>query len=208
MTILSTVGIMASLIILNAQRLEIELKAANRQIEILAHHDSLTGLYNRRYFDSRLEQEFNRLQRTAQPLSLVIADIDFFKKYNDTYGHLAGDDCIRAIGEACQAAARRGSDIAARYGGEEFVLLLPNTERQGAGTVAQDLSAFVRDKAIPHATSSVAPVVTVSIGVATIVPCRSSAPDMLIHLADQALYESKLSGRNMIKSRFLNPSVA
>ena len=198
MTVLSMVGIMASLIILNAQRMELELKEANRKIETLANQDGLTQLFNRRYFDKALLKEFNRLQRHAQPLSLVMGDIDFFKNFNDTYGHQAGDDCICAIATVFRQAAGRAADIAARYGGEEFVLLLPETDLPGARKVAQAISRLVREKDIPHATSAAAAVVTLSLGVATVIPDRSMPPDMLLKLADTALYESKSHGRNRI----------
>lgn len=204
LTILSMVGIMASLIILNAQRMELELTEANRKIEILATRDGLTNLFNRRYFDKKLKQEFHRARRTGQPLSLILADIDFFKNYNDTYGHLAGDACIRSIAEALRDSGERIADIAARYGGEEFVLLLPDTDLPGAGQVARALSRRVQAKAIAHETSSAADTVTLSIGVATVIPGRAARPDSLLDLADQALYESKSSGRNRIRSRFFD----
>ncbi|EFL50896.1 diguanylate cyclase [Solidesulfovibrio fructosivorans JJ]] len=200
LTILSMVGIMASLIILNAQRLELELKEANRKIEILANQDGLTSLFNRRYFDKKLVQEFKRLQRSAQPLSLIMADIDCFKNFNDTYGHQAGDDCIRAIADAFKQSGGRVSDIAARYGGEEFVMLLPNTDTRGANTVAREISERVTAKAIAHATSVAAPIVTLSMGVATIMPARSMRPKTLVEMADQALYASKSNGRNQIRN--------
>lgn len=204
MTILSMVGIMASLIMLNAQRMEIELKEATRKIERLANQDGLTKLFNRGYFDKILDQEFKRLQRTCQPISLIMADIDFFKKYNDTYGHVAGDNCIRAIADVFKASGKRISDIAARYGGEEFVLLLPNTDLDGANTVARAICRHVDEKAIVHATSNVAKTVTLSIGVASLIPCLDTDPDVLLKLADKALYESKLQGRNRIRSHFAN----
>ncbi|UJX42938.1 GGDEF domain-containing protein [Desulfovibrio sp. JY] len=200
LTVLSMVGIMAALIIVNAQRMELELKEANRKIEILANQDGLTRLFNRRYFDKKLRQEFKRLQRSAQPLSLVMADIDCFKNFNDTYGHQAGDDCIRAIADAFRQSGGRVSDIAARYGGEEFVMLLPNTDVRGADAVAREIAARVTARAIPHASSVAAPIVTLSMGVATVVPARSMHPGTLVEMADQALYAGKANGRNQIRS--------
>lgn len=206
MTVLGMIGIMASLIILNAQRMELELKEANTKIEALANQDGLTNIFNRRYFDKMLYQEFKRLQRSSQPFSLIMADIDFFKEYNDTYGHQAGDECIRFIADVFKKSGGRTTDIAARYGGEEFVMLLPNTDLQGANKVAHAIHRLVQDKAIPHASSTPAQIITLSIGVATIIPDKSTSPDLLLALADQALYQSKSHGRNQIRSHHMSAS--
>lgn len=200
-SILFTAGTMIALIILNAQLMEIELREAKKTVEALANHDALTDLYNRRYFDTILEQEFYRLQRHAQPLSIIIADIDFFKNFNDTYGHQAGDECLKEIADALRNAATRASDIAVRYGGEEFVLLLPETDNRGANKVARTLFRLVRQKSIPHASSTASTFVTLSAGIATIRPGQHLAPDMLITLADKALYHSKATGRNRFANR-------
>lgn len=198
MTILGVVGVACSVLILNSHRIEYDLKKATTQIEKLANMDGLTNLFNRRYFDHKLQQEFKRLQRGSQPLSLILADIDFFKMYNDTYGHQAGDDCIKGVAAAFRQAAGRVSDIAARYGGEEFVLLLPNTDVQGAKKVANELKKTVASLAIPHKASTASDVVSLSIGIATVYPERSDSPDLLVKNADLALYKSKWNGRNQI----------
>ncbi|MGE4552468.1 MAG: GGDEF domain-containing protein [Desulfovibrionaceae bacterium] len=199
LTILAVIGIAGSFLILNTHRMERDLNEARRKIETLANTDGLTGLFNRRYFDAKLKQELERLQRSAQPLSLIMADIDCFKLYNDTYGHQAGDDCLKQVAVAFQESGGRVSDIAARYGGEELVMLLPNTDGNGVHKVALAIQAAVQALAIPHATSTAAAVVTLSVGIATVRPDRSLAPDMLVRFADQALYQSKAHGKNQIR---------
>lgn len=198
MSILGEVGIACSFLILHTHRMENDLNNARMKIETLANMDGLTNLFNRRYFDAKLEQEFKRLQRSTHPVSLIMADIDCFKLYNDTYGHQAGDDCLKDVAAAFKKSGGRVSDIAARYGGEEFVMLLPNTDQQGARKVAETIRTAIEALAIAHATSSVSGFVTVSIGVATVSPDRSTSPDLLVKLADQALYRSKENGKNQI----------
>ncbi len=198
-TILGVVGSACSLLILNSHRMENDLKKANKKIEKQANQDGLTNLFNRRYFDNKLTQEFKRLQRNSQPISLILADIDHFKLYNDTYGHLAGDDCLKSIAAAFKETGGRISDIAARYGGEEFVMLLPNTDLEGARRVADAIKGNIASRAIPHATSTVSNLVTLSMGIATVRPDRSMAPELLVRLADQALYKSKGSGKDQIQ---------
>ncbi len=198
-TLLGAVGCVCSLLILNALRIEFDLKAATEKLEKLAVSDGITGLYNRRYFDERLLQEFKRSQRNTQPLSLIITDIDYFKQFNDTYGHQAGDECIRKVAAVVKEAGARVSDVAARYGGEEFVLLLPDVDKDGARKIANGIQATLKKKAIAHASSLTANIVTLSIGVATIHPDQSMQPDILVGFADQALYKSKTNGRNQIQ---------
>lgn len=202
MTILSVVGIMNSLIILNVHRMENDLTEANRRIENLANRDGLTGLYNRRYFDLMLEKEFRRLRRNAKPLSLIMADIDFFKNYNDAYGHQAGDDCIRFVADVFEKNSGRTSDISARYGGEEFAMILPDTDSSGARKVATKIGNSIRELEIPHSASLVDNVVTLSMGVATVVPEMGKTSDLVVEIADNALYESKRNGRNQIRCYF------
>jgi diguanylate cyclase (GGDEF)-like protein len=176
----------------------LELEGANKELLRLSNMDGLSQIYNRRYFDNTLRIEITRLQRTSTPISVLICDIDFFKKYNDTYGHLAGDDCIRSVAEIIQKHCRRISDIAARYGGEEFGSILPNTSSNEAISIAESIRRRVEKQKIPHKTSMVKEVVTLSIGVTTLIPDLHTTPSTIIALADKALYESKHSGRNRV----------
>jgi len=175
-----------------ALHLETEKKAA----ELMSMTDSLTGLANRRYFDKALNMEFQRLKRSGAPLTLIMLDVDHFKKFNDSYGHLAGDDCLRRIGLTLKSHIRRAADILARYGGEEFVAILTDTDPDGAVILAEQIRKAVEALAIPHAASGVAPVVTVSLGVVTAYPVRLSSADQVVALADEAMYVSKKGGRN------------
>jgi diguanylate cyclase (GGDEF)-like protein len=165
----------------------------------MAFMDGLTGVFNRRYFDQRSAAEWGRAQRKGTPLSLMLLDVDFFKPFNDHYGHQAGDDCLRQMGALLKAEFRRPTDTVARYGGEEFVCLLPDTGFDDAMQLAQKLLLSVKQLAIAHAYSGVAPVVTVSLGLA----CRSgtdvagTASDFLA-LADAKLYEAKHAGRDRV----------
>lgn len=181
---------------------ETALLEANTRLQQLATADGLTQIANRRRFDEYLQQEWKRQVREQLPLALILCDIDFFKKYNDTYGHLAGDECLIQIAQVLQGAAKRPADLAARYGGEEFVIVLPNTDADGAMQVAGSIWAAVLDLKLPHTSSSVSPFVTVSIGVSCTIPMRDASPDTLILAADQALYDVKTSSRNAIR---LNP---
>lgn len=177
-------------------RLYAELERANLELKRLATSDGLTQVANRRHFDEYLEQEWQRMQREQAPLSLILCDIDFFKAYNDTYGHQNGDECLRQVAAQLQAAAKRSMDLAARYGGEEFAIILPNTDREGAEQVAQEIHATIADLSIPHRRSQVGEIITVSMGVATTIPVPFIAPQMLIEAADRALYQAKDDGRN------------
>ncbi|QLA15686.1 diguanylate cyclase [Desulfolutivibrio sulfoxidireducens] len=195
-TIVLTLITMISLIITNAQLIEIDLKEANKKVEMLANTDELTGLFNRRYFNKALKYEFKRLQRDTQPLSLIMADIDCFKDYNDTYGHQEGDKCLQSIAGIFKRSGTRVADIAARYGGEEFVILLPNTDKIGAEKVANTLLNLVRKLKIPHSASTAGDRVTISAGIATVIPSEKTSEDILINMADKALYTSKSHGKN------------
>ncbi|MEH2024751.1 PAS domain S-box protein [Nostoc sp.] len=175
-----------------------QVQAANKELHRLATLDGLTQIANRRRFDQYLEAEWQRLKREQLSLSLILFDVDFFKLYNDTYGHLAGDDCLRQLASALKNIVKRPADLVARYGGEEFAVILPNTEIQGASYVAQTIRQIVRDLAIPHTQSRVCDRVTVSLGVVSIVPnCEISPPD-LINAADKALYLAKQQGRDRV----------
>ena len=171
-------------------------KQAEIALQNLATQDSLTGVANRRALDERLQLEWARNQRTATPVSFMLADVDHFKRYNDHYGHQQGDDCLRAVAAAIKGAVYRPADLPARYGGEEFAIIMPGTDLAGAQAVAERVCQAVREQAIPHADSNVADCVTLSIGVATAVPGPDSTIADLVTAADTALYSAKRSGRN------------
>ncbi|MBP0017328.1 MAG: diguanylate cyclase [Cyanobacteria bacterium SBLK] len=175
--------------ITDRKKLELELSR-------LATIDGLTQIANRRYFDRQLQQEWQRLRRERQSLALILLDVDYFKRYNDGYGHQTGDDCLRAVADLTREAVNRPADLVARYGGEEFAIVLPNTDRQGAMTVARRIRQAIRDRAIPHAQSNVSEIVTVSLGIASTIPSPESCPEALISLADEALYRAKQQGRD------------
>jgi two-component system chemotaxis family response regulator WspR len=173
-----------------------KLAESNVRLQRQAAVDGLTGISNRRYFDDRLDEEWKRSIREQEWISLIMIDVDHFKLYNDHYGHMAGDDCLRAIALATSRILLRPTDVAARYGGEEFVVILPGTDQEGAKIVAENICKAVEGLAIPHALSVTAPVVTVSLGVASTVPTRNAHPQKLLAEADDALYAAKEAGRN------------
>ena len=172
------------------------LQEANEKLGRLVNLDGLTELANRRCFDEYLEQEWQRLARERLPLSLIMCDIDFFKNYNDTYGHVAGDDCLRKVSLLIKQSVHRPADLAARYGGEEFVLVLPNTDIEGAIAIAEVIRLGLLELAIPHDDSAVSSLVTLSMGVTSLVPVSDSHPSVLLTAADYALYRAKELGRN------------
>jgi diguanylate cyclase (GGDEF)-like protein/PAS domain S-box-containing protein len=161
--------------------------------------DSMTGLFNRRFFDKALRTEFSRHQRLGSHLSLIILDVDHFKKYNDHYGHIAGDDCLRQIALALKTVVERAPDIVARYGGEEFVVILPDTHHRGAAVLAERIREAVLRLALPHVQSETATCVTISLGVASAADHLLTDEAELVALADQALYLAKTNGRNRIE---------
>ncbi|MCI5167747.1 MAG: GGDEF domain-containing protein, partial [Candidatus Electrothrix sp. GM3_4] len=167
------------------------------QLEKLSSVDGLTGICNRRIFDETLVREWKRMAREKQYLSVIMCDVDYFKLFNDSYGHRSGDKCLQLIAGAIRAALKRSSDFVARYGGEEFVLLLPNTSAEGAQCIAEDIRIKIEELKIRHEKSGVSEYVTLSLGVASVIPCRRIFPTDLIETADQALYESKEKGRNI-----------
>jgi len=173
-----------------------DLASANRELEKLSRQDGLTGIANRRYFDSYLVTEVRRGARERQPLSLVLSDVDHFKAFNDCYGHQAGDDCLRRVAAALSSAGRRPADLAARYGGEEFAMVLPGTALEGAVDVAQAVSRVIESLGIPHARSAVNAKVTLSQGIVSLTPEKETSSEDLIQRADQALYLAKQQGRN------------
>jgi two-component system cell cycle response regulator len=178
------------------KKAEEALRSANVELERLAKIDSLTEVANRRYFDEYLEREWKRLAREAQPLSLILCDVDCFKLYNDFYGHPAGDRCLKEIAQAISHSARRPADLVARYGGEEFVIILPNTTLTGALKVANSIRQEVEQLKILHERSIVQPFVTVSLGVSSTIPHPELSRVTLIRVADEALYKAKNKGRN------------
>lgn len=187
----------------------IELIQLNQELEHLTHTDSLTQTANRRYFDTFLAQEWQRLARECRPLSLILCDVDYFKVYNDTYGHLEGDRCLQEIAQVFQAAVLRPADLVARYGGEEFVIVLPNTDTAGAIHIAQSIIQTLQDRAIPHQASPYGRV-TVSMGIATTIPNPTLTPQQLISATDRALYCSKANGRSRysLASSYIYPPVS
>ncbi len=174
------------------------LRNYNHQLQVLSSFDSLTGIANRRSFDEHLANEWNRTARNSTWLSLILLDIDFFKYYNDTYGHQAGDHCLYQVASALNDSLQRSGDLVARYGGEEFAVILPDTDSRDALIVAENLRAKIENLNIPHASSAIANYVTVSIGVASTLPTQHSTPEEVIAEADQALYKAKQSGRNKV----------
>ncbi|MGM3307677.1 diguanylate cyclase domain-containing protein [Anabaena sp. WFMT] len=186
------------------ERVEEALLAVNQQLQLFALLDGLTGVANRRKFDEYLNLEWQRLARENLPLSLLLCDVDFFKNYNDTYGHLTGDYCLQQIAKALKLAVKRPTDLVARYGGEEFAVILSNTDFQGAISVAEDIRQKVYNLKIPHAQSRVDKFVTVSIGVTTIFPNIKTIPNTLIEIVDKALYTAKAQGRNRIIAKSIS----
>jgi len=177
---------------------EAGLQMVNEELERLSNIDGLTGLYNRRFFDAALDREWKRHQRNRFPFSLILCDIDYFKKFNDSYGHQAGDECLQDIAEAITMGSGRSSDVAARYGGEEFVVILPETGTQGALKAAETIRRKIRALKIPHKNAVGRGVVSVSFGVATMIPEKDVEPSILVNLADKALYASKEAGRDRV----------
>jgi len=175
-----------------------EIKISNSKLKELATIDGLTGVSNRRKFDEFLEREWKRGIREQIPISLILSDVDCFKSYNDTYGHQAGDSCLRAIARAMIESVRRPGDLVARYGGEEFAIVLPNTDVEGAICIAEKIRKNIVTLKIDHSKSVVANWVTVSLGIVTLIPnqARDRSPKKLIEAADRALYAAKRTGRN------------
>lgn len=168
----------------------------NVNLEKLSREDALTGLANRRYFDESLQMEWNRCLREKKPLSLILLDIDFFKQYNDLYGHMAGDHCLTQVARALKKEASRPAELVGRYGGEEFIMLYPNIDATQIKSTLVRIQQRIIDLNIPHDGSSIAKTVTASLGAATVYPVKQLKPERLISESDQMLYKSKDSGRN------------
>lgn len=192
---------------------ETELRLAKERAERLAAEleklsalDGLTGIANRRRFDQLFEREWNRAARAGHPLALILCDIDYFKEFNDHYGHQAGDACLCQLAGLLESGLRRGGDLAARYGGEEFAILLPETTLPNAITLAEGLQESLRKLAIPHAGSHIGPSLTASFGVAAALPARGRSTTELLREADEALYIAKAAGRNRVAVTDTAPS--
>lgn len=184
---------------------EAELQRANLELERLATMDGLTQLANRRCFDETIQREWLRARREIQPLSVILCDVDYFKLYNDHYGHQEGDECLKAVAKCMQNSLLRPADFIARYGGEEFVIILPNTDSEGARNVAENLRAAVLALELEHKPSHVNDYVTLSFGAASVVPEKEGIGfEDLIKAADDCLYASKQASRNMVTVKDLN----
>lgn len=169
-----------------------------RELEVLSYRDSLTGVANRRMFDALYPVEWAKARATGEPLSVLMVDIDYFKQYNDHYGHMQGDECLRKVAAALDAGASRARDLCARLGGEEFVLLLPGTDAEAAHEVAQRCRKLLAQKELVHARSGVGRLVTVSIGVGSIVPGFKDDPAVFLDRIDRRLYQAKSGGRDQV----------
>ena len=175
-----------------------ELEQANEQLQRLANIDSLTQISNRHCFDSNLDQQWRRCLREHKPIALILCDVDYFKAYNDLYGHPTGDRCLQNIAQAISQTIKRPNDLVARYGGEEFAIILPNTDLEGAIYVAENVKFQVKELKIPHIGSKINPYVTISCGVTSHIPTQELSAEWLIALADRALYEAKEQGRDRL----------
>jgi len=178
------------------EELQQQLEETNEQLRLLSSMDGLTGLLNRRRFDELLEEEWQRNLRHKTPLSLLMVDIDHFKDYNDNYGHIQGDNCLKMVAHGLANSLQRHVDKVSRYGGEEFAVILPSTDAEGAYTVAQRMRADIEEMNIEHCASGTCASVTVSIGVSSLVPTTEILSTRLVNAADQGLYKAKESGRN------------
>jgi diguanylate cyclase len=180
--------------LLEVHNMELERQA--NEANLRANTDGLTQVYNRRCFDERLQKEWRRLMREQEWLSLILMDIDYFKFYNDFYGHLSGDDCLSQVAQTAAKQLKRPDDLFARYGGEEFIVLLPNTEIDGVIAVAESIQEAIRNLNIPHKDSKISEIVTISMGLSSLIPTSDKSPEHLIALSDKALYAAKYKGRN------------
>jgi diguanylate cyclase (GGDEF)-like protein len=181
-----------------------KLEVSNRRLGYLANVDELTQVANRRYFDQYLRQEWQRALRDRRPISLVFCDVDYFKQFNDYYGHIAGDHCLEAVAQVLRSSIKRPGDLVARYGGEEFAIVLPNTELLGSSQLANGILINMRSRLIPHAASPISHYITLSFGIVSTIPTVDGNLQKLIDEADQALYQAKREGRNRICARLVD----
>jgi len=182
------------------QKAQAELEKQNIELLRLSQLDGMTEIANRRYFDECIIIEMKRSVRNQQPLSVIMLDVDHFKRYNDTYGHLQGDDCLRKIPAIIKQQLHRPADLIARYGGEEFVLLLPETDLDGAKIIAESICTAIFNAKIPHGSSTTSNYVTVSLGVTSGLPNNTDTPEQWLKQADEMLYQAKASGRNQMQA--------
>jgi diguanylate cyclase (GGDEF)-like protein len=185
-------------------RAHVTVKLQSDLLRSYAISDGLTGVPNRRYFDEQMPIQWRQCMREQRPLSVMLIDIDFFKQYNDHYGHIAGDDAMKSVAKALSDVAKRPLDSLCRYGGEEFVCLLPATDLKGAELIAQRMVDAVRALALEHAQSQVEKILTVSIGISSVLPSNQSSAENLLAAADKQLYTSKDLGRNRVSSEMLS----
>lgn len=179
-----------------------KIESANHHLEKLSRTDALTNIANRRYFDETLNCEVSKMSRLKSPVSLILCDIDYFKKYNDTYGHIAGDECLQQVAKCINSSFNRAGDLVARYGGEEFVIVFSNINKDMSIALAEKMRQNIMALKLEHNSSEVDNVITVSVGVTTVTPDKNTTSESLISYADNALYKAKDSGRNNVK--FLN----
>ncbi|WP_434684576.1 diguanylate cyclase domain-containing protein [Pseudanabaena minima] len=190
------------LLVLEAEKRELlenrnaELERQTEEAHLRANTDGLTQVFNRRCFDDRLQKEWRRVMRDQTCLSIILIDIDYFKCYNDFYGHLSGDDCLIRVAQTAAKQIKRPDDLFARYGGEEFVVLLPNTNIDGAILIAESIQQAIRNLNIPHKDSQVSEIITISMGIAGLIPTSDKSPEHLVALSDKALYGAKEQGRD------------
>ena len=192
----SLVGFMFD--ITERKQIEEELIRLQKEFRELSYKDGLTGVANRRMFDSVLEMEWANALRNKQPLSVILLDIDYFKQYNDCYGHIQGDECLKQVASALGKVGSRARDFFARYGGEEFVLVLPETDEEAAQKVAERCRSAIFKEQIPHAESAAGQILTISLGVGTVTPTHRDNPTAFIESVDRQLYQTKQRGRNCI----------
>jgi diguanylate cyclase (GGDEF)-like protein len=178
------------------KQIEVKLTRANEELQRLANYDSLTQLANRRCFDEYFAREWQRMSREQKPLSLILCDIDYFKNYNDYYGHQAGDNCLRQVAQIIDRTIKRSADLVARYGGEEFAIILPNTTSEGALYLAETIRSNLEQLELEHVQSQISSYVTLSLGIYSLIPPKNTLPHIAIEQADKALYEAKKQGRN------------
>jgi diguanylate cyclase (GGDEF)-like protein len=185
-------------------RTNLALRVANEELQRLINLDGLTQIANRRRLDQYLSHEWRRMARAQATLSVVMCDIDYFKLYNDTYGHQAGDDCLRQVAQALNNSVKRAGDLVARYGGEEFIVVLPGIDEAGAINMAAQIHQNIQELQIPHTASLCSSYITVSLGVSTIRPSPKLLPEVLVAAADIALYQAKMRGRNGTVSQIVH----